>query len=1183
MQDVEGRMRPVCIMMAAVLLAVAVLPPVCAEGQPLRIAAFDPFQEAVAILNPGGAAADLKGFTISDGEGSWEFTGSLKIPAGETVAFSSNPDCKAFGGRFPIIVLGEDGLRKGKGSLILSNTGDQIYLIKSGKAVDSVCYGNKSIDDASQWSGPPAHVKKGYYALRTGGDTDTAEDWYLCRPGVTEFRFDPHRQYDAVVTPFLFPDSGGAPIYSALASAQEKVEICLYHLGSRNVIALLCGLEDRGVDVTLLLEAEPLGMDVIDYVPMLAALTAHGGEVLLIGGGDDRYSYMHAKYAIIDGKTTIVTSENWTRDNMNGSPRQCSYEDDVGNRGWGAIVESREFALFAEQVFINDSDPGYGDVRPLQKEYPNPRPYVIPAFVPPSECILEGYEARVVPFLSPDSSMDAETYYMESSVGRVYSQQQSVGSSLRDLEEGSPLRSMADAAARGADVRLILGGDAESFCDSLCASTGIKAASMSSPYVHNKGLVCDGTALVSSVNWTENSFGMNREFGVAIESEEVSRYFAEAFLRDHARYYLYEGFEISFSEADGFYIAGEDAVVSVSVSAKGSYGYVWDLGDGRIRETTVPRMAFRPTQGDHVLTVTVTDHIGEPKTADFEYHAAGRGSEMVPGLPLEFWILAAASSATVLAVAFLIRRRCRRNWFLALRPCRRMNTMSKIAVIALAVAAIALLIPALSDSGADGKDQGRGFDPSLSYDAQVTPFVFPDSGGVPIFDAVSKAKKTVYIEIYQFANKNMYALLCDLEKKGVDVILMMEAAPEGGHGIDDATLSRMKALVDAGGEVKLIGDASGDRFSLVHAKYAVVDGKTTTVTSENWTTDNLNGKIREGTYSADYGHRGWGAVIESTGFASYMTSVFMDDLGGPDVRNFSEVYPKATADKNLNYKAPSSGSFKTYSAKVSPMLSPDNSRATEDYWMSKSTSRLYVQQQNIGYSYQDWTEKTSPLFTMNSRASSGVDARLIINDNNTSSLISKMNSGSLIKAADMSSPYVHNKGLVCDDVAIVSSVNWTSNSFNNNREAGAVIQSKGVADYFAGVFEKDFARYYEYSGLSVNITTTQKTYELGKSVTFKVSVNPSGSYTYDWDFGDGQKKSTSVPSVSVTPTIGAHVLKVAVSDSSGQKATASMDYVVVEEGQGTDDGKGGSSLMYLIVVAIAIVATVGGAIMKKLK
>ncbi len=521
-----------------------------------------------------------------------------------------------------------------------------------------------------------------------------------------------------------------------------------------------------------------------------------------------------------------------------------------------------------------------------------------------------------------------------------------------------------------------------------------------------------------------------------------------------------------------------------------------------------------------------------------------------------------------------------------------MKTSSKTAmIIAMAATVVAILsaVPFMDASDADsvadwtvGKSD-KAFDPSLTFDAQVTPFVFPDSGGVPIFDAISKAKDTVYIEIYQFANKNMYALLCNLEKKGVDVILMVEASPEGGYGIDDATLSRMKALVDAGGEVKLIGDASGDRFSLVHAKYAVVDGKTSIVTSENWTTDNLNGKVRDGTYSADFGNRGWGAVIESAGFASYMTEVFMGDLGGPDVRDFSKVYPKATAAK-LSYSAPSGGSFKTYSAKVSPMLSPDNSRATEDYWMSKASSRLYVQQQNIGYSYQDWTEKTSPLFTMNSRASAGADVRLIINDNNTASFISKVNSGSAMKAADMDSPYVHNKGLVCDDVAIVSSVNWTSNSFNNNREVGVVIQSKAVADYYAGVFERDFDRYYEFSGLSVNILTTQKTYELGKSVTFKVSADPSGSYSYNWDFGDGQTKTTSVPSVSVTPAKGAHVMKVTVSDSSGQKATASMDYVVVEPGEQEPEsdgsGTGGNSLIYVI---IAVIAVIGAAVLKKLR
>ncbi|MBO4569034.1 MAG: lamin tail domain-containing protein [Candidatus Methanomethylophilaceae archaeon] len=664
-------MRVLLLLVLAVLLAVYLSPVVSADSQEFKISAFDPVKEAVAIMNVGKAEADLKGYSIYDGEGSWEFKESLRIPAGGVLAFSSDQKCDAFDGKFPFVAVGENGLRKGEGSLILNNNGDQIYLMKSGKAVDAVCYGNKSISDGSLWTGPPADVRRGYYTSRTGGDTDTADDWQLCRPGVTGFRFDPDGGYGAEVTPFLFPDSGGAPIYNVLSSAKEKVEICLYHLGSRNVVSLLCDLEERGVDVVLLLEAEPLGIDLIEYVPMLASLVACGGEVLLIGGGDGRYSYVHAKYAIIDGETTIVTSENWTVDNMNGAPRQCSYDDDVGNRGWGVIVRSREMALFAEQVFRNDCDTRYGDVRALLEEYPNPRPYVKPRYVQPSEGSWEGYSARVVPFLSPDNSLDAEKYYMGASSYRVYSQQQSLGSSYKDLPDGSPLAVMAEAAERGADVRLILGGDTGPFCDSLCASTRIKAASMSFPYVHNKGLVCDGCALVSSVNWTENAFERNRELGVAVVSEEVSRYFSEAFLRDYSRYYLYEGFEVSFVEADGVYVAGEDAVVSVSVSAVGDYSFLWNLGDGRTRETSVPRMAFRPSQGDYDLTVTVTDGQGESKTAGFGYHAIPKGPEGASDL--SHWHLIAigvVATMAVLVALIIHRRRHGRNRLLGPRRFR---------------------------------------------------------------------------------------------------------------------------------------------------------------------------------------------------------------------------------------------------------------------------------------------------------------------------------------------------------------------------------------------------------------------------------------------------------------------------------------------------------------------------------
>jgi hypothetical protein len=443
------------------------------------------------------------------------------------------------------------------------------------------------------------------------------------------------------------------------------------------------------------------------------------------------------------------------------------------------------------------------------------------------------------------------------------------------------------------------------------------------------------------------------------------------------------------------------------------------------------------------------------------------------------------------------------------------------------------------------------FDPSLAYSATVTPFVFPDSGGVPIFDAISGAKKSVHIEIYQLTNANMYALLCNLVKKGVEVVVLMEASPNGGDQSDMA--SRMKALVNAGGEVKLIGGQSGERFSFVHAKYAIVDGTKTIVTSENWTADNLNGSIHNGTYSGEYGNRGWGAVIESKEYGSFMESVFQNDLDDSygDVRDFSEMsYANASA-ATMTYKPVSSGSFPSYSAKVCPMLSPDNSWDTEMYWISNASERAYVQQQNVGDSYLDYTESSSPLYVLNAAATSGVDARIMVTSGGSyaaaaNSLVDRLNSGSAIKAAAMDTPYIHNKGLVCDDRAIVSSVNWTSNSFNNNREVGAVILSSEVADYFASVFERDFSRNYEYEGLSVNILTTQKSYDLGEKVTFEVEVRPAGSYTYEWSFGDGQTATTKVPYASVTPKAGAHVLEVTVKDSSGQIARATMDYAVVD-------------------------------------
>ena len=51
----------------------------------------------------------------------------------------------------------------------------------------------------------------------------------------------------------------------------------------------------------------------------------------------------------------------------------------------------------------------------------------------------------------------------------------------------------------------------------------------------------------------------------------------------------------------------------------------------------------------------------------------------------------------------------------------------------------------------------------------------------------------------------------------------------------------------------------------------------------------------------------------------------------------------------------------------------------------------------------------------------------------------------------------HAKGVVVDDVAVVSSANWSGAGLGGNREAALVLRSGAAAEYFAAAFEHDWA------------------------------------------------------------------------------------------------------------------------------
>ncbi len=616
--------------------------------------------EGISLFNYGSQDVNLKGWSLSDTEGTLSFTGNIYVQAGTriTIAKSSSAD-DWFSGRDRVITFDDDRIQK-KGSFVLANTGDDVFLYKGDMLMDSVCYGNKPTEYG--WKGEPVDLPSSKYLLRISSyDTDTLSDWISTKPGLTNHTFDPELYFDASVTPFSFPESMGIPIFKEIECAEHEVLISIYLLTSAPLVALLCDLaSEKGVMVRMILEGDVLGIDMTTELTLMRSLVDAGGEVYLINdpepGNYERFSFFHNKYAVIDGRKVIVTSENWTAGNLS---RECS------NRGWGAVIESEDLAEYVKEVFYSDLNPEYGDVRSLLHCYPGLKPYQGALTYAGAETEYETttFDARVMPILSPDDSKEAMRHLIDNAESRVYSQQLDLGSSFRTINDVSPVGWMSSAAERGVDARLIIdastdGEGKEEAVNLINNTTAVKALAISGKegfsMIHNKGVVVDDIVWVGSVNWTETSFTNNREFAVLIDSAEAAEFFAGLFIEDwgvNEHTVAEVGIEIAHTliQADG----GTVHVFTVSGPERASY--TWDvLGDGTIRNSSINRIVCTGIPpGTYIIKVMMD---GTGHSAELEYTA---GPEERP--PAEessyLWSAAAAGIAAAAGAGFIYRRR----------------------------------------------------------------------------------------------------------------------------------------------------------------------------------------------------------------------------------------------------------------------------------------------------------------------------------------------------------------------------------------------------------------------------------------------------------------------------------------------------------------------------------------------
>ena len=498
---------------------------------------FGDGNEGFSLKNYSTSSINLKDYYLSDASSvtaghKFTITSSLTLGAGESVVFVKNSASSWFGDTSRTIYTYSSKGTAGK-DFTFNNTGDILYLYNSsGTLLDTVAFGKVTTTDVEGWSGISVDLGFKDEAIKRveNIDTDTYFDWTAYYNGYTANGVRDVPTFSNVkVTPFTFPECKGKPIFDTVMAADTSVYISIYMLTSKEMLSALNTLASEGVEVKIMLEKKPLGYD-HDYDLLKNIDNQAAGSVCFIGNGDsDRYSYVHNKYAIIDGDTVIVTSENWTGGNLGGGK---------GNRGWGAIVENADYAAYMKAYF--DNDIGGSDIQTFAAYEAEkgtvtptalPTPAQVSTFVSGLSYFTSTYTCDVRMYMSPDNTFKALQYYMDQATTRIYTEQMDVGKLYLDLNTTSPLSAMVNAAKRGVDARFLLSASEEEDKNLVNELNwaGVKAANMTSngyATMHNKGAIIDNAVWVSSVNWTDNAFLNNRECGLYIMSADVANFYA---------------------------------------------------------------------------------------------------------------------------------------------------------------------------------------------------------------------------------------------------------------------------------------------------------------------------------------------------------------------------------------------------------------------------------------------------------------------------------------------------------------------------------------------------------------------------------------------------------------------------------------------------------------------------------
>ncbi len=571
--------------------------------------AWNDVDEAIAIQNTGANLLNLAGWHISDGESTLTLP-ELMLAAGEiawctreAVAFEQQwgflPDCEYESDSHPDIPNATGGVPR------LSNTGDEIVLLlPGGSEIDSVIYGSGE-GDQNGWQGPAlSYYQRNTRFAKSGQmfyrlfdpvsqlpwpDTDTATDWAqgntdpehgrrAAYPGWDLYTFSQPAHVvwsnPPAIEVLITPDNSYEAVRTLFAGARRSVLIETYEFEHPGLVALLVERAQAGVDIRMLLEGAPAG-GLSDETRWAAQqISQAGGQVHFmvndVEDAHDRYPYQHAKFAIVDNKRLLISSENFTTTSF---PPDAADGETQGRRGYAFIVQDDALVTRARALFESDDDLAHLDIFPWQaghEKYGAPPPGFTPpvfenanGYVVRRPIPLQAYDATEAYLLtSPESSLTPgpllDLLHQTQTGDLIYTQQLyehtywGAGDSNAIDDPNPRLEALINAARRGATVRILLdsffdypgstrsNAETITYVNSIANMEGLDLqARVGNPTdlgIHAKlHLVKIGNAnwsVIGSINGSEVSNKLNREIALAVRSPAIFDYLTQVFEDD---------------------------------------------------------------------------------------------------------------------------------------------------------------------------------------------------------------------------------------------------------------------------------------------------------------------------------------------------------------------------------------------------------------------------------------------------------------------------------------------------------------------------------------------------------------------------------------------------------------------------------------------------------------------------